>query len=151
MNSDMYNVVGLQIVGCLLFVSFQPIQASQTEVESSLPNGHSLFLSSLSLVFYTHTPIVVYICFIATENSSVFNLCCNTITFIPSADHSLKPQALAIILLHMYDTDICTHTHSRVRTHTHIHTHTHAHIHTCLLYTSPSPRDRHASRMPSSA
>ena len=35
--------------------------------------------------------------------------------------------------------------------HTHTHTHIHTHIHTCLLYTSPSPRDRTTSRMPSSA
>ena len=27
----------------------------------------------------------------------------------------------------------------------------HTHTHTCLLYTSPSPRDVHKSRMPSSA
>ena len=37
--------------------------------------------------------------------------------------------------------------------HTYIHTyiHTHTHIHSCLLYTSPSPRDLSTSRMPSSA
>ena len=38
-------------------------------------NGHSLFLSSLSclsLSVVSHT----HICFLATENSSVFNLCC---------------------------------------------------------------------------
>ena len=34
---------------------------------------------------------------------------------------------------------------------THSLTHTHTHTHTCLLYTSPSPRDVHKSRMPSSA
>ena len=32
-----------------------------------------------------------------------------------------------------------------------IHACTHTHTHTCLLYTSPSPRDRLVSRMPSSA
>ena len=58
-----------------------------SEVESSLPNRHSLFLSSLSclslvsfslvlLVSLTHSYRRIYICFIATENSSVFNLCC---------------------------------------------------------------------------
>ena len=48
-------------------------------------------------------------------------------------------------------------------THAHTHTHTHQynkwflkksrleHTHICLLYTSPSPRDRTRSRMPSSA
>ena len=44
-------------------------------------------------------------------------------------------------------------------THTHTHTQTHTHTHPpgpgrawpCLLYTSPSPRDKRQSRMPSSA
>ena len=54
--------VGLCVVGCLLFVSFQAIQASQTKVKSSLPNGHSLFIFSLSLslLSLSHTPIIVY-------------------------------------------------------------------------------------------
>ena len=76
------RVVGSCIVGCLLFVPSQSIQASQTEVQSSLPNRHSLFLSSLSLcglslpcLSHTHYRNI-YICFTATENSSVFNLCC---------------------------------------------------------------------------
>ena len=33
------------------------------------------------------------------------------------------------------------HTHKHTHTHTHIHTYMHTHTHTCLLYTSPSPRD----------
>ena len=68
----------MRVVGCLLFVSFQPIHASHTEVESSLPNGHSLFPSSLSDLSPTHCyrSIYIHICFVATENSSVFNLCC---------------------------------------------------------------------------
>ena len=69
------------------------------------------------------------------------------------------------------DTDTDTHGHKHTRTHTHTHTHTQTHTqtqtqthtdththrhtdthtHTCLLYTSPSPRDRTTSRMPSSA
>ena len=48
-----------------------------------------------------------------------------------------------------------THTgaHTQAHTHTDTHTqaHTHTHTHTCLLYTSPSPRDQLSSRMPSSA
>ena len=54
-----------------------------SEVENCLANGHSLFLSSLSLislllslVSHTHSYHSIYICFIATENSSVFNLRC---------------------------------------------------------------------------
>ena len=96
---------------------------------------------SLSLDFYTHTPIVVYICFIATEKVQ-FSTCVATqshsfhpLTIHSSirlqthshlTNHSLKPQALAIIPLHMYDTDTCTHT----LTCTHIHTHTHMHTYT---------------------
>ena len=41
--------------------------------------------------------------------------------------------------------------HNHTHNHTHIHTHTHTRTHTCLLYTSPSPRDKRQSRMPSSA
>ena len=68
-------------------------------------------------------------------------------------------------------TCVCTHTNTHTHTHTHTHTrtcmhtnthmhacictrthtHTHTHICTCLLYTSPSPRDCIVSRMPSSA
>ena len=58
-----------------------------------------------------------------------------------------------------------SHIHTNIHTHTHIHTHTFTHAHiqthmsthkdtrtrTCLLYTSPSPRDFCRSRMPSSA
>ena len=40
---------------------------------------------------------------------------------------------------------------TRAHTHTRMHARTHAHIRTCLLYTSPSPRDQLSSRMPSSA
>ena len=75
----MCNVVGVRVVGCLLFVSFQSIHASQTEVKSSLLMD-TLYSCLLSLWSLSHTLIivyiVVYICFIATENSSVFNLCC---------------------------------------------------------------------------
>ena len=34
-----------------------------------------------------------------------------------------------------------THTHTHIHTHTYTHTHSHTLTHTCLLYTSPSPRD----------
>ena len=48
-----------------------------------------------------------------------------------------------------------THTHARTHVRTHARTHARArartHTHTCLLYTSPSPRDSLRSRMPSSA
>ena len=60
----------------VLFVSFWSIHTSQTEVESSLPNGHSLFLLSLSCLSLPHSYHSVYIGLIVTENSSVFNLCC---------------------------------------------------------------------------
>ena len=110
---------------CLLFVSFQPIHASQTEVESSLPNGHSLFLSSLSDLF-SHTAIIVYIhtCFVATENSLqpvlhrahatqshsfhplTFHSSIRLQTHSHSTDHSLIPQAHAIIPLHKHSSPL---------------------------------------------
>ena len=43
-----------------------------------------------------------------------------------------------------------SHRENRLRT-TLTHEFGHVHFHTCLLYTSPSPRDRTRSRMPSSA
>ena len=113
------NVVGMHAVGCLLFTSFWSIHASQTEVESSLPNGHSLFLSSLSDLF-SHTAIIVYIhtCFVATENSLqpvlhrahatqshsfhplTFHSSIRLQTHSHSTNHLLIPQAHAIIPLH---------------------------------------------------
>ena len=55
----------MRVVGFLLFVSFQSIQASQTEVESSLLTDtlYSCLLSlvTLSLWSLSHIPIVVYI------------------------------------------------------------------------------------------
>ena len=49
--------------------------------------------------------------------------------------------------------DTHTHIHTLTHTYTQANTYTHMqiHTHTCLLYTSPSPRDRTTSRMPSSA
>ena len=112
----------MRVVGCLLFVSFQSIQVSQTEVESSLLTytlySHLLSLSSLSLscLSLSHTPIIVYIYASQQLRTVQFSTCvarssCNTITFIPSADHSLIhshstnhsliPQAHAIIPLHI--------------------------------------------------
>ena len=78
----------------VLFVSFWSIHTSQTEVESSLPNGHSLFLLSLYCLSLPHSYHSVYIGLIVTEENTVqFSTCvaqspCNTITFIPSTDHS---------------------------------------------------------------
>ena len=43
------------------------------------------------------------------------------------------------------------HVETRTQTQTHTDTHRHTQTHTCLLYTSPSPRDDNRSRMPSSA
>ena len=82
------------LVACCLcpFNPFKPVKLKSKAV-FQMDTLYSCLLSlvslSLSGLLHTHTSIVVYICFIATENSSVFNLCCNTITFIPSADHSL--------------------------------------------------------------
>ena len=52
-----------------------------------------------------------------------------------------------------FETDMLTFVQPKHHTHTHTysHTHTYTHSHTCLLYTSPSPRDQLSSRMPSSA
>ena len=90
----------LYVVRVMLLVSVKWKTVFQTDtLYSCLLSLVSLSLISFSLVSLvswslSHTPILVYICFIATENSSVFNPCvarslCNTITFIPSADHSL--------------------------------------------------------------
>ena len=128
------NVGGLRVVGCLLFVSFQPIHASQTEVESSLPNGHSLFLSSLSclslsLWSLTHTLLSQYIYTYmlhsnweqfsfqpvlhgahATQSHSFHPLTIHSSirlqTHSHSTDHSLIPQAHAIIPLHKHSSPL---------------------------------------------
>ena len=116
------------LVACCV-CSFPSIHASQTrkavfETDTLYYCLLSLVFSlwSLSLVNLSHTPIVVYICLIVTENSSVFNLCCTEPmqhdhihsihspfthllackTHSHSADHSLIPQAHAIIPLHDY-------------------------------------------------
>ena len=75
-SGDTKGNVGMCIVGCLLFASFRSIHASQTEVESSLPNRHSLFLSSISCLSLPHSYHSIYIGLIVTEHSSVFNLGC---------------------------------------------------------------------------
>ena len=67
------------MVYVMLLVSVKSITVFQTDtLYSCLLSLVSLSLWSLSLWSPSHTPIVVYIyiCFIATENSSVFNLCC---------------------------------------------------------------------------
>ena len=60
-----------------------------------------------------------------------------------------RPEALAHSLqeVHIVKIQCIQHEH----THTQTHTRMHAHAYTCLLYTSPSPRDEESSRMPSSA
>ena len=115
------NVVGMHAVGCLLFMSFWSIHASQTEVESSLPNGHSLFLSSLSDLSLTHCYHSIYTYMLcsnwkpfsfqpvlhrahATQSHSfhplTFHSSIRLQTRSHSTNHLLIPQAHAIIALH---------------------------------------------------
>lgn len=60
------NVVGMCVLGCLLFVSFRTIHANQTEVECSLLTDslYSCLLSRISLISLSlwsllHTPVIV--------------------------------------------------------------------------------------------
>ena len=73
-------VVCALLVACCL-CPFNPSTPVKLKSKAVLQTD-TLYSCLLALVSHTHTPIVVYIyiCFIATENSSVFNLCCTELT-----------------------------------------------------------------------
>ena len=72
----MLLVCALLVACCLCpFNPFRPVKLKSKAV-FQMDTLYSSSLSCLSLRSLTHTLLVASICLIATENSSVFNLCC---------------------------------------------------------------------------
>ena len=70
---------------------------------------------------------------------------------IQAAFDTICPKHIKVSLLkHGADPDLAEFYYNYI-THRHLTTTIGGYTHTCLLYTSPSPRDRQKSRMPSSA
>ena len=69
------------------------------------------------------------------------------------AQYETRLSRVMEFINHNLDEDLCLEELSQVATLSKYHFHRvfHAYIGTCLLYTSPSPRDQRGSRMPSSA
>ena len=135
---------------------------------------HSLSLSHTHTHSHIHTtPNTQFdsdlFCKVSTASCLFSCLVYSLLTYPPHTDQSAHTPPIIVKRLSLSLSH--THKHTLPLPHHPQHTHTHTHTqldsdlfwkvsttsclfscpYTCLLYTSPSPRDRHASRMPSSA